>query len=435
MALDGNLRTVDQLREEVSLLQQKIAATECDNGNLAADLLAWRKWFNNDYKEEMLYLGSEVDRLAKLGEHMIDDDNDGVPKLPPSLCRSSKAKDRRVGPHVAAPPLPTRSMVLSASEPNLKSKALGYSGTQSTLMATSPAGQPVQDPPPPGRSREIFDNFLRRQTTQSFDLYRKSNVQFKEEVASKRRSILEVQYNRLGLKDIHKAKDGNVVKEIQEGTALRRLLKHRFRSIARGWHIALDPDGKGRMGFHEFTYSLHRMGYAGNLKELWADLVPTDGDGLISLAELDPSLAREVANFKQTLVEKYGSILKGWKEIFDPEDQSALSVAEFELGLKRIGCVANAQRLFEWFDSTDRGFIGIGDLDATSALAKNQGLDHCSADPMASPKRNRRHMKHGETKIAIHKEVHKDVQQAMSRRSVRYSVRPSVSGLVPVEEQ
>lgn len=425
MALDGNLRTVDQLREEVSLLQQKIVAAECDNGKLAADLLAWRQWYNFAYKKEMLFLGSEVERLAKLGEHMVDDDNDGVPNVPPSLQSRAKLMDRRVGPMLTAPPLPTRSMAPSTSEPSLKSKALGNSGTQTALMAgtqpASPQRRPVQDPAPPSFTQETWKKFLRRQTTQSFHLYQKNNVQFKEEVAEKRRSILEVRYNRLGLTDVHTKKDGVVVKDIQEGTALRKLLKHRFGSIARGWHIGLDIDGKGRMGFQEFTRALHRMGWAGNLKELWADLVPSNGDGLVSLEELDPSLCREVANFKKALVDKYGSVLKGWRRAFDPEDQSALNVEQFEAGLKKCGFNGNAQRMMEWFDSTDRGFIGLGDIDPSSAIAKNKGHEHCSADPLASPKRNRRHMKDGEAKISHHKEIHKDVHDAMSKRSVRHS--------------
>ncbi len=51
-----------------------------------------------------------------------------------------------------------------------------------------------------------------------------------------------------------------------------KMLVHRYGSVARGWRKGLDKDGNGRLSYNEFASAARAIGYAGNIKVLWACL-------------------------------------------------------------------------------------------------------------------------------------------------------------------
>eukprot|EP00913_Durusdinium_trenchii_P027437 g25734.t1 len=65
----------------------------------------------------------------------------------------------------------------------------------------------------------------------------------------------------------------------------RTFLQKKFGGILKGWR-AVDSQGSGRLGFHEFCHACRAVGFHGNFKKLWAELDEKD-TGSVSLMDVD----------------------------------------------------------------------------------------------------------------------------------------------------
>merc|ERR1711865_1188753 len=65
--------TLDDLRQECSLLRRRVESLEADKGDLAAQVAAWKKWYVQNYRPQIEYLDSEVSRLCALAPVLPDD--------------------------------------------------------------------------------------------------------------------------------------------------------------------------------------------------------------------------------------------------------------------------------------------------------------------------------------------------------------------------
>jgi len=108
----------------------------------------------------------------------------------------------------------------------------------------------------------------------------------------------------------------------------RTLLKRKYGSVVAGWR-RIDQDKNGRLSFYEFCNACRAMGYTGNLKKLWKEL-DENGNGFISLMQLDPEVGRIVGTFKLLLLKKYGDMLTAWKKGLDVNGNGRIEEAEVE---------------------------------------------------------------------------------------------------------
>eukprot|EP00931_Biecheleriopsis_adriatica_P102796 TRINITY_DN77725_c0_g1_i1.p1 TRINITY_DN77725_c0_g1~~TRINITY_DN77725_c0_g1_i1.p1 ORF type:complete len:1764 (-),score=486.63 TRINITY_DN77725_c0_g1_i1:84-5375(-) len=125
---------------------------------------------------------------------------------------------------------------------------------------------------------------------------------------------------------------------------LRKYLRKNFGSIVAGWR-ALDSDNNGRLTFYEFCNACRRMGYHGNLKQIWNDL-DKNLDGVISLVELDPEAGKTVGQFKLALMNEYGDMATAWKKGLDTNGSGRIDEPEIEAAVKKLGLKLNPQRLY-----------------------------------------------------------------------------------------
>merc|ERR1719197_1571626 len=108
----------------------------------------------------------------------------------------------------------------------------------------SPKGKHRQRPRTREELTDSFQEFLNRQTTQSYERAKKETLDSlrKSEAVRKRMAEKGMGANTL---------DG-----------FRHLLKVRFGTVVRGWNQGLDTDHNGRLSFHEFVTACRSLGYA-----------------------------------------------------------------------------------------------------------------------------------------------------------------------------
>eukprot|EP00927_Polykrikos_kofoidii_P022144 TRINITY_DN20731_c0_g1_i1.p1 TRINITY_DN20731_c0_g1~~TRINITY_DN20731_c0_g1_i1.p1 ORF type:complete len:166 (+),score=16.17 TRINITY_DN20731_c0_g1_i1:56-553(+) len=58
--------TMDDLRQECSMLRQRVASLESENNELSAMMKEWRRWYSQQYRPHIEYLDGEVSRLCSL---------------------------------------------------------------------------------------------------------------------------------------------------------------------------------------------------------------------------------------------------------------------------------------------------------------------------------------------------------------------------------
>ncbi|CAK9058280.1 unnamed protein product, partial [Durusdinium trenchii] len=140
--------------------------------------------------------------------------------------------------------------------------------------------------------------------------------------------------------------------------ALIDTLISRFGSVFRAWREVLDPLGRGRLSWGEFTHVFRRLGLHGDLQGLWAEL-DVEQLGIFRLSDLD---------------EEYGNMLKAWIKGIDVDGKGYIDQDRFVEACKQVGFLKNADALFELMRPPgERSFMTLQDFDfkAYQAFMRN----------------------------------------------------------------
>lgn len=114
------------------------------------------------------------------------------------------------------------------------------------------------------------------------------------------------------------------------------------------------------------------MGYTKNLKGIWS-LLDTDGDGFISLNELDPKAAEALDSFREFLTDKFGNTLEGWKRL-DADGNKRLDLNEFMTECQLLGVPGDARYVYHCLKTdVSRSFVCLSDLDPEAHVAQMRG--------------------------------------------------------------
>jgi len=178
------------------------------------------------------------------------------------------------------------------------------------------------------------------------------------ETAEAKAAVAEVYVLRAGL---HNAK------------GFRRALVRRSGSLLAAWRDALDLDGNQRITFGEFCVALERMGFSGNVKQLWEEL-DSAKKGFLEFEDLDKEAATLMSEFYGKLKEKHGNLLKAWIKELDTKHRGLVDEKDFIEACERIGFSGKAKRLFQCMKpSADRRTLTLRDFDTKAYRALGRG--------------------------------------------------------------
>lgn len=154
--------------------------------------------------------------------------------------------------------------------------------------------------------------------------------------------------------------------------SLKAVLVRKFGTIVGAWRNGLDLDGNGKLTFGEFCEALRRLGYTGNLKQLWAELGGNHSH--VTLRMLDPEAHKATKTFRTLLMEKYGSIMKAWKDGLDTNHNGTVEEHELIERCQELGYEGDAKQLFNYLiGEPSRRFITMADLDPEAMQAFYRG--------------------------------------------------------------
>lgn len=236
-------------------------------------------------------------------------------------------------------------------------------------LAEPPASPPTSPPPPaPRRAASASELLQRRQ--KRFDDFLDRQMDRKTEMRRKLTKMQTEFYNQ------EKAQDETMLRRGLDG--FLGLLVRRYGTVAAAWRVLLDPQNFGKMSFADLCERCNRLGFNGNLKELWTDL-DSKKSGFVTLAALDPAAHAGLTEFHTALRARYGGTVEAWRQFLNPRER-VHSLPEdvfvercFALGLKTDG-----HKLFTWLrTSLNRKELTLEDIDPTAYAALS------CADPCA----------------------------------------------------
>jgi len=145
---------------------------------------------------------------------------------------------------------------------------------------------------------------------------------------------------------------GGVCLAVPAKQQFKNLLIKTYGNFVRAWREGLDTDHNGLLDYKEFMRACHDVGYAGNPKELWAEL-DVDKSGGVSLRELDEPTAEQLHMLLVCTLKRHGSWEQAWHTVLDVSGTDRVGRHTFVEGVRVMGYGGNADRLFELLD-TDR---------------------------------------------------------------------------------
>eukprot|EP00913_Durusdinium_trenchii_P018981 g17837.t1 len=118
--------------------------------------------------------------------------------------------------------------------------------------------------------------------------------------------------------------------------ALIDTLISRFGSVFRAWREVLDPLGRGRLSWGEFTHVFRRLGLHGDLQGLWAEL-DVEQLGIFRLSDLDEALDACWSDMRASFQQEYGNMLKAWIKGIDVDGKGYIDQDRFVEACKQAG--------------------------------------------------------------------------------------------------
>jgi len=155
----------------------------------------------------------------------------------------------------------------------------------------------------------------------------------------------------------------------------------RFGSMLGAWRQVIDWDSNGRITFNEFVNALRRLGYAGSFRGLWKQY-DKDGNGHISLKELDPEMDNMVNSLLNLLTDRYGTIDNAWRVGFGKDPHDSCDFRELNEACDVLGYPYDVQKLFKALQPMPgRALLTIWDIDPSCNRKRQRGDVRIVSEP------------------------------------------------------
>lgn len=146
------------------------------------------------------------------------------------------------------------------------------------------------------------------------------------------------------------------VKKEDVKEVFKKLLLKSYQNYVRAWRIGLDRDHNGHLDFGEFKLAVKHVGFIGNPRELWQEL-DENGNGVVSLWELDLETARLLKGFNSCAEASYGSWEAAWNEVMDVRGDDRVKIADFRNGCLSMGYRGEINSMFDLLDVERTKFL------------------------------------------------------------------------------
>jgi len=147
----------------------------------------------------------------------------------------------------------------------------------------------------------------------------------------------------------------------------------KYGTIIAAFRNCLDADGNGRLTFNEMCQSARKLGYAGNLQELWSQY-DVKKKGWVALKDLDPEADMLVGDFLLLLATRYGTLDNAWKVGFNKDPHGCIDEKELTEACQQLGYEHDAKTLFQCLSPVPgRQLITIWDLDPLCTRNRQRG--------------------------------------------------------------
>ncbi|CAE7532530.1 ftsH, partial [Symbiodinium pilosum] len=147
--------------------------------------------------------------------------------------------------------------------------------------------------------------------------------------------------------------------------AFQAAMISQFGTLFRAWREGLDPTGRDRLSWGEFTHVFRLLGLHGDLQALWDEL-DTEGIGVVRFSDIDEETASLWSEMRSCFQEVYGNMLRAWMTGVDVEGIGHVDEDQFVAACKKAGFLkeAAAQTLFHLLRPPASGsFLSLRDFD------------------------------------------------------------------------
>jgi len=151
--------------------------------------------------------------------------------------------------------------------------------------------------------------------------------------------------------------------------AFKRTLVVKFGSLFGAWFGVFDLDRNGVVTSQDFTKACLSLGVK-NVRQFWSEL-DIAGKGQIAFKDLDPQGACAYEQLEQLLVEKYGSMIEGFRQCLDKKKNKQVDLRGFTEALQELGYAGDAEKLFKMLTpEAGRAFLSMEDVVHPKEVAK-----------------------------------------------------------------
>eukprot|EP00440_Ansanella_granifera_P041816 gb/GFBE01045337.1/.p1 GENE.gb/GFBE01045337.1/~~gb/GFBE01045337.1/.p1 ORF type:complete len:1196 (+),score=297.39 gb/GFBE01045337.1/:1-3588(+) len=163
----------------------------------------------------------------------------------------------------------------------------------------------------------------------------------------------------------------------------RQALCVRFGSCISAWREALDLDGNGRITFGEFCLAMSRLGYHGEVRQLWAQLTGSkDEKGFFVFRDLDPETDEMLSELRDLLSKEYDNMLMAWLKGLDTRGTGLVTEKQFVDCCKQVGFSGDGAKLFKLMKpDAGRTLMTIRDFDTRAFNALGRGDFRMLSEP------------------------------------------------------
>jgi len=164
-----------------------------------------------------------------------------------------------------------------------------------------------------------------------------------------------------GIVEAHIADRNEQHLECHTLNTFKKILVQKFGSLYGAWFKGFDLDRNGVVTSQDFTKACLALGVK-NVRQFWNEL-DTLGKGQIAYGDLDLQGEQAYKTLESLLVERYGSMVQGFRQGLDKKKNNQVDMRTFIEALHDLGYIGDAEKLFRMFTpEAGRAFISIDDI-------------------------------------------------------------------------